>query len=207
MRTLGSRAFLWLLLTLALGISLILMLLLLGGGTGAGSGSGEIISIGTSESSSAFIGLASSSSSSRGVMVRNDISTRTSQLLPPLYLRSSVPRIEDKTITGVSKSEGEIPFNKKPRIAYAITVTKDGPFVDGAIVLGYSARKVHDPSLGYYPNTYEAVLVAFVTPGVISSRPLLMAHGWRIIEKTVPVSLEEIENKDYVDKVLLFLPL
>jgi hypothetical protein len=90
----------------------------------------------------------------------------------------------------------------KPHIAYAITVTKDGPFVDGAIVLGYAAKKVHDPSQGY-PGTYEAHLVAFVTPGVVSSRPVLEAHGWRVLEKTLPVSLEEIENKKYVDKVRL----
>ena len=33
---------------------------------------------------------------------------------------------------------------KKKKIAYAITVTKDGPFLDGALVLGHAARKVHE---------------------------------------------------------------
>jgi len=34
----------------------------------------------------------------------------------------------------------------KPKVAYAITVTKDGPFIDGALVLGYAAKRVHDIS-------------------------------------------------------------
>jgi hypothetical protein len=98
------------------------------------------------------------------------------------------------------RGDGRPAAKSKPRIAYAITVTKDGPFVDGAIVLGYAARKVHDPSRGF-PGTYEVDLVAFVTPGVSSSRAVLEAHGWRVLEKTLPVRLDEIENKKYVDKV------
>jgi hypothetical protein len=89
--------------------------------------------------------------------------------------------------------------NKK-RIAYAITVTKDGPFVDGALVLGYAALKVHDEKHGFR-SKYDASLVAFVTPGVVTARTLLASHGWTILEKTVPVSLDEIQNKAYVDAV------
>ena len=37
----------------------------------------------------------------------------------------------------------------KPKVAYAITVTKDGPFIDGALVLGYAAKRVHDKSKGF----------------------------------------------------------
>jgi hypothetical protein len=113
--------------------------------------------------------------------------------------------------TKVSTNSPEIPskeYLRKPTvpilkktIAYAITVTKDGPFVDGAIVLGYSALKVHDRSLGYKSN-YNAELVAFVVPSVVTSRPLLESHGWKIIERPLPVSLDEIENKDYANKVV-----
>jgi len=34
-------------------------------------------------------------------------------------------------------------------VAIAITVTKDGPFVDGALVLGYAAKKYHSFEKGY----------------------------------------------------------
>jgi hypothetical protein len=40
------------------------------------------------------------------------------------------------------------PRKVKKKIAYAITVTKDGHFLDGALVLGYSALKVHNASKG-----------------------------------------------------------
>lgn len=108
----------------------------------------------------------------------------------------------------IANIRGGLPFNgspfipKKKRIAYAITVTKDGPFVDGAIVLGYAALKVHDAARGY-PSKYDADLIAFVTPSVVAARPLLESHGWKILEKTIPVTLDEIENKHYVDKVSL----
>lgn len=90
--------------------------------------------------------------------------------------------------------------SKKPRIAYAITVTKDGPFVDGALVLGYAAKKFHDASQGYN-SKYEADLIAFVVPGVVTSRPILESFGWIVMEKMLPVKLEDIENQDYATKM------
>lgn len=106
--------------------------------------------------------------------------------------------------------------SKKKTIAYAITVTKDGSFVDGALVLGrhgatatvspspdantaligYAAKKIHDASKGF-KSDYSAELVAFVTGSVVTSRPILSKFGWRIIEKPLPVSIDEIENKEY----------
>ena len=88
----------------------------------------------------------------------------------------------------------------KKRIAYAITVTKDGSFLDGALVLGHAARKVHDVSQGYM-SQYDADLVAFVAPGVVTARPILTAYGWKVLEKQLPVELAEIENRDYADKM------
>ena len=82
--------------------------------------------------------------------------------------------------------------SKKKKIAYAITVTKDGPFLDGALVLGYAAKKAHRNL-----SKYEAELVAFVVPSVIKARPILQSFGWRVLEKGLPVALDEIENKDY----------
>jgi hypothetical protein len=88
----------------------------------------------------------------------------------------------------------------KLKIAYAITVTKDGPFVDGATVLGYSARRIHSAKHGF-PSKYDVELVAFVVPKVVTSRPILEKHGWRVIERGLPVPLEEIENKEYVTRM------
>jgi alpha-N-acetylglucosamine transferase len=86
----------------------------------------------------------------------------------------------------------------KKRIAYAITVTKDGPFLDGALVLGHSAKKVHDPSKGYVSN-YDADLVAFVAPGVVKAKEILEANGWRVLERRVPVEIDEIVNRKYAE--------
>jgi len=85
-------------------------------------------------------------------------------------------------------------------VAYAVTVTRDGPFVDGALVLGYGARKVHDASQGFVSD-YDVDLVAFVVPGVIKARPILESHGWRVLERPLPVTLEEIENQVYAEKM------
>ena len=68
------------------------------------------------------------------------------------------------------------------------------------LVLGHAARKVHDASKGYISN-YDADLVAFVAPGVVSARPVLEAYGWRILEKKLPVELADIQNRDYAEKM------
>lgn len=88
----------------------------------------------------------------------------------------------------------------KKKIAYAITVTKDGPFLDGALVLGYSAQKVHSEKFGYI-SEYEPELIAFVTVEVVTARPILQKFGWKILEKPLPVELDEIQNKEYAEKV------
>ena len=69
----------------------------------------------------------------------------------------------------------------RKKVAYAITVTKDSHFLDGALVLGYSAKRVHDQKKGF-SSDYDADLVAFVTSTVTKSRPVLEAHGWRVLE-------------------------
>lgn len=176
----GSRTYILLLIFAAVGLSL--LVLLLGASVTVSPPSPAIVINNNNNNNNPATTKATSSgsggSSSPSGNLRSSTSTTTST--PPLPRAGS----------------------GKPRIAYAITVTKDGPFVDGAVVLGYAARKVHDPARGY-PGTYEADLVAFVTPGVTSSRAVLAAHGWRVLEKTLPVPLEEIENKKYVDKVSL----
>ncbi len=113
---------------------------------------------------------------------------------------STVPTIV-KPLSVVSATPVPIiPPKQKPRIAYAITVTKDGPFLDGALVLGYAARKYHSASKGY-PDDYDVDLVAFVAPSVVTARPILKKYGWRILERELPVKLDEIENKDYAQRM------
>ena len=105
----------------------------------------------------------------------------------------------ENTQTTATATAGKTPATekkkkKKKRVAYAITVTKDGHFVDGALVLGYSALRVHNASKGF-SSEYEADLVAFVAPTVVSARPILSAYGWKILERGLPVPLNEIENQ------------
>ena len=106
------------------------------------------------------------------------------------------PVVDSQPKNSIVSSVEIIPKSDKPKIAYAITMTKDGPFLDGALVLGYSAKKVHDASHGF-ESKYDADLVAFVTPAVVTARPILEKFGWRVLERALPVTLDEIENKQY----------
>lgn len=90
------------------------------------------------------------------------------------------------------------PLHEKKKIAIAITVTKDGPFVDGALVLGYAAKLYHNSSKGH-PSDYDVELVAFVTKSVSKSNIILEKFGWKILLKDLPVNLDEIENKNYAE--------
>ena len=91
-----------------------------------------------------------------------------------------------------SKTDG-----KRKKIAYAITVTKDGLFLDGALVLGYGIMKLHhqngktnndywnskhleniplDTYVGQVVPTlskYDADLIAFVTPNIVHAKHIL----------------------------------
>lgn len=118
----------------------------------------------------------STSSTSSSLSNSEGISTSTSQIVVPV------------------KSSSTGSGGGKKKIAYAITVTKDGPFVDGALVLGWAAKKVHDAN-----SKYDADLVAFVVPSVVTSRAILSKFGWRIIERQLPVALDEIVNVNYAN--------
>lgn len=65
---------------------------------------------------------------------------------------------------------------KKRRIAYAITISKDGSFQDGAAILAYS---IYEAS----KNFNDVIsFVAFVHPNVKTSRPALKRLGFHVIE-------------------------
>ena len=85
-------------------------------------------------------------------------------------ISTTIPSSDSSDSSNSSNSK-----KKKKTIAYAITVTRDGHFVDGALVLGWSALKVHDASHGY-DSIYDAELVAFVAPSVVTARPILQGE-------------------------------
>lgn len=62
------------------------------------------------------------------------------------------------------------------RYAFAITITKDGFFMDGAAVLAYSIFKQARSA------DYQISLVAFIHPNVTIARPLLTKLGFHVIE-------------------------
>jgi hypothetical protein len=64
---------------------------------------------------------------------------------------------------------------KRRRIAYAITMTQDGNFLDGAAVLAYS---IYEASM---KGNDLISLIAFVHPNVTTSRPILQKLGYHVI--------------------------
>ena len=81
----------------------------------------------------------------------------------------------------------EAPKPSRKRLAYVITITKDGPFQDGAAVLAYSIMK--------YARTspYDISLIAFVHPNVTTSRSGLRQLGFHVIEVPTPVNTSAIQ--------------
>ncbi len=71
---------------------------------------------------------------------------------------------------------------RRPRIAYAISITKDGSFQDGAAVLAYSII-ANTP----VNSSYDISFVAFVHPNVSVSRPYLRNLGFHVIEVPTPI--------------------
>ena len=85
----------------------------------------------------------------------------------------------------------------RKRIAYAITITKDGFFQDGAAVLAYSIMKYANESV------YDISLIAFVHPNVSTSRVGLRRLGFHVIEVPTPVNTSAIQFpflRDHIDK-------
>lgn len=58
-------------------------------------------------------------------------------------------------------------------VAYVISVTADGPYMDGAAVLAHGIRKASADS------KYGIDLIAMVHPNVTTSRAALMRAGWK----------------------------
>ena len=79
--------------------------------------------------------------------------------------------------------------NGRQRVAYAITITKDGFFQDGAAILAYSVMNISRNA------DYDFSLVAFVHPNVSISRPILQNLGFHVIEIPKPINVSAIDDK------------
>lgn len=92
---------------------------------------------------------------------------------------------------GAQQPEIVVPVKKqqveRKRVAVAVTVTKDGPYLDGAAVLQHSIRMTK--------SKYAIDMVAIVHAGVQTTRPALEALGFRIIEFPPPVDSKNIKGK------------
>ena len=92
-------------------------------------------------------------------------STETSSLRSNAPISTALLETETKNevnniIKAEESSEADLSIvpKLKPKVAVAITVTKDGNFVDGALVLGYSAKKYHSFEKGF-PSAYGTYLL------------------------------------------------
>ena len=141
---------------------------------------------------------------SRSTSGGSEILASNTTLKDNIYLKPTLPdNIPAHVVSpNLVQSLPATPSGRK-KIAYAITVTKDGLFLDGALVLGYGIMKLHHENgktnniywdskqLDKIPlNTYVdqrvptmskygADLIAFVTPNIIHAKHILgnsMSH-------------------------------
>lgn len=110
-----------------------------------------------------------------------------------IQMNQSIEKSSDKLRSIVTKQKVTIQgkyginFKKRRRIAYAITITKDGFFQDGAAILAYS---IMEQSRN---GTDDVSLVAFVHPNVTTSRPTLVRLGYHVIEVPTPINSSAIK--------------
>eukprot|EP01035_Chromulina_nebulosa_P017250 gene17250-22779_t len=86
-------------------------------------------------------------------------------------------------------------LEKVVKVAFAITITKDGPFQDGAAVLAYSI--VRSSRL----ESYRYSLIAFVHPSVVVARQMLYRLGYHVIESPLPVNISAIDGPFLREKI------
>ena len=88
---------------------------------------------------------------------------------------ASVP--EDMTMERTAHyqqtQQDKVPQTKRMSIAFAITITRDGPFQDGAAVMLWSILQA------FGQDDLDISFVSFVHPNVTTSRPLLRKIGYR----------------------------
>lgn len=122
------------------------------------------------------------------------VSAEGGRNLLPLSPIGKAPAAAPKLVAGPIRSEAlpsAAAVSPKKLVAYVVTVTEDGHFVDGAAVLAHSIMSVHKRS------QYASELMAFVSPRVSnSSRKALRVVGFnRIMEKELPINVTQIAGK------------
>jgi hypothetical protein len=89
-------------------------------------------------------------------------------------------------------------------VAWAVTASQDGPFVDGAAVLMRAVQLAHptaaaaasgrSAAVAVPASAYAHAFVAICHPEAARSRDALAALGWRILEVPEPVAASEIQG-------------
>ena len=103
-------------------------------------------------------------------------------------MTSNIATTTTTTTTTTTNSNNKV----KRRIAYAITITKDGSFQDGAAVLAYSIMKLYKENKKI-SSSYSISFIAFVHPMVIKARKQLKKIGYHVIEATTPINSTAIQ--------------
>lgn len=112
-------------------------------------------------------------------------------LAPLTSLKEHIKHLDFDNIAHI-----ELPPHR-PRLAFIITITKDGFFQDGAAVLAYSIIKTTRNS------AYDISFIAFVHPNVTTSRVGLRRLGFHVIEVPTPVNITAIKYqflREHIDK-------
>jgi hypothetical protein len=104
---------------------------------------------------------------------------------PPISLPSAqnANELYHALPTNLNLNDNNVPLKsgeRRPRVAFAITITKDGSFQDGAAVLAYSIVNV---TAG---RSFDCSLIAFVHPNV-TNRDVLRRLGYHVIEAPTPI--------------------
>jgi len=97
-----------------------------------------------------------------------------------------ISKISSDNTQGVANDQ----VKRKKRLAYVITITKDGYFgLDGAAVLAYS---IINSSSTFSRLVYDISFIALVHPNVTVTRPGLKRLGFHVIEVPIPINTSAI---------------
>jgi hypothetical protein len=80
--------------------------------------------------------------------------------------------VTERSVVTTSENVGDKP-KKRMQVAFAITITRDGKFQDGAAVMAYSIDQA------FRNDNMDISMIAFVHPNVTTSRPFLERVGYR----------------------------
>jgi hypothetical protein len=89
---------------------------------------------------------------------------------PTVAVQKTKDEVTERSV--VTTNVGKKP-NRKMQVAFAITITRDGKFQDGAAVMAYSIDRA------FRNDSMDISMIAFVHPNVTTSRPFLERVGYR----------------------------